>query len=227
MKKLSHKTIKALLTGIIIFTVAPAFADYTYTYIGNPFYWFYTPSMVGNQMAPNTLGNNLTISFSVQDLLRPNGYNNSISSYYNLSVSDGITSISTKNLSTQVENFGMYELSTNANGIPINWSTVAQLNYNMNINYPSELTTYTRNQPYSQQDFAMNYSYNPNDHSTNYQLATDYSPGVWSVVPTVRLATDKLLFVPALIPEPETYAMLLAGLGLLGFTARRRKNYAA
>ena len=26
------------------------------------------------------------------------------------------------------------------------------------------------------------------------------------------------------IPEPETYAMLLAGLGLLGFIARRRKT---
>jgi hypothetical protein len=29
------------------------------------------------------------------------------------------------------------------------------------------------------------------------------------------------------IPEPETYAMLLAGLGLLGFVARRRKQQAA
>ena len=28
----------------------------------------------------------------------------------------------------------------------------------------------------------------------------------------------------SVIPEPETYAMLLAGLGLLGFAARRRKN---
>lgn len=28
----------------------------------------------------------------------------------------------------------------------------------------------------------------------------------------------------AAIPEPETYAMLLAGLGLLGFAARRRKQ---
>ena len=25
------------------------------------------------------------------------------------------------------------------------------------------------------------------------------------------------------VPEPETYALLLAGLGLLGFAARRRK----
>lgn len=26
------------------------------------------------------------------------------------------------------------------------------------------------------------------------------------------------------VPEPETYAMLLAGLGMIGFMARRRKN---
>lgn len=29
---------------------------------------------------------------------------------------------------------------------------------------------------------------------------------------------------PAPVPEPETYAMLLAGIGLIGFTARRRKQ---
>jgi hypothetical protein len=29
------------------------------------------------------------------------------------------------------------------------------------------------------------------------------------------------------VPEPETYAMLLVGLGLLGFTARRRKDFNA
>jgi hypothetical protein len=35
--------------------------------------------------------------------------------------------------------------------------------------------------------------------------------------------TFTLTQVPT-IPEPETYAMLLAGLGLIGFIARRRKQ---
>lgn len=34
---------------------------------------------------------------------------------------------------------------------------------------------------------------------------------------------DNLSFVLTPVPEPETYAMLLAGLGLVGFMARRRK----
>lgn len=43
--------------------------------------------------------------------------------------------------------------------------------------------------------------------------------------------TDNFVFseptVAAVVPEPETYAMLLAGLGLLGFIARRKKQDAA
>lgn len=30
------------------------------------------------------------------------------------------------------------------------------------------------------------------------------------------------LLVMAAVPEPETYAMMLAGLGMIGFAARRR-----
>jgi len=32
---------------------------------------------------------------------------------------------------------------------------------------------------------------------------------------------------PTSVPEPETYAMLLAGLGMMGFVTRRRKQKAA
>jgi hypothetical protein len=31
-------------------------------------------------------------------------------------------------------------------------------------------------------------------------------------------------FVTSAVPEPETYAMMLIGIGMIGFTARRRKN---
>lgn len=41
--------------------------------------------------------------------------------------------------------------------------------------------------------------------------------------PSDCISTSYSTFAPA-IPEPETYAMLLAGLGLLGFMARRRKE---
>jgi len=33
-----------------------------------------------------------------------------------------------------------------------------------------------------------------------------------------------VLYSLAPVPEPETYALMLAGLGLVGFMARRRKS---
>ncbi|WP_350116973.1 PEP-CTERM sorting domain-containing protein [Nitrosomonas sp.] len=67
-------------------------------------------------------------------------------------------------------------------------------------------------------------------NGTQYMDYTDPSPlaaggiglgGVWETHATF----DNL--VVQSIPEPETYAMLLAGLGLLGFMARRRKESTA
>lgn len=38
------------------------------------------------------------------------------------------------------------------------------------------------------------------------------------------LVIDGSLSVLAMVPEPESYAMLIAGLGLIGAAARRRKT---
>ena len=46
---------------------------------------------------------------------------------------------------------------------------------------------------------------------------TDFPMAAWAVRPGDVTA----------IPEPETYALMLAGLGLLGFFARRRKQQKA
>lgn len=56
--------------------------------------------------------------------------------------------------------------------------------------------------------------------------ASEYSANIWTVQSTLTnkgYAQDVVVFAP--VPEPETYAMMLAGLGLLGITLRRRKQY--
>lgn len=60
-------------------------------------------------------------------------------------------------------------------------------------------------------------------------LDTGLGSGPWSVIPygreyTLQVQVGEVDVVAPPIPEPETYAMLLAGLGLLGFMARRKNN---
>lgn len=58
---------------------------------------------------------------------------------------------------------------------------------------------------------------------------SQYDVNIWSVQGQRAMgwgAQDLAVFTP-MVPEPETYAMLLAGLGLMGFVARRRKTRAS
>ncbi|CDG82103.1 FxDxF family PEP-CTERM protein [Janthinobacterium agaricidamnosum] len=52
---------------------------------------------------------------------------------------------------------------------------------------------------------------------TQLTFSTDAQIGVWPAANDLHLSV-------AAVPEPETYGMLLAGLGLIGFLARRRKT---
>jgi len=55
---------------------------------------------------------------------------------------------------------------------------------------------------------------------------SDYSANIWTVQSMLTTghgyAQDVVVF--SAVPEPQTYAMLLAGLGLIGFSARRRNS---
>jgi hypothetical protein len=63
---------------------------------------------------------------------------------------------------------------------------------------------------------------------SGYSGALAYTAQIWvsgTPVGGRQQTQDLLVFAP--VPEPETYAMMLAGLGLLGFVARRRKQKVA
>jgi len=80
---------------------------------------------------------------------------------------------------------------------------------------------------YTQLSFA---DFNPGESGTvyfsEYELmeTTHYSTGTWGFTRERPGVFGYAYGAP--IPEPETYAMMLAGLGLLGFTAKRRSRRA-
>ncbi len=68
-------------------------------------------------------------------------------------------------------------------------------------------------------------------HSSNLPFLNTLPNGNWKYTHTWTNVSDSfdtvsgsVNFTVAAIPEPETYAMMLAGLGLMGFMARRRKQ---
>jgi hypothetical protein len=72
------------------------------------------------------------------------------------------------------------------------------------------------------------------DNSQNAgQLSIAFTPGDFDLSSPLTLVVNGTagtnatysgtLNITSAVPEPETYAMLLAGLGLIGFTARRKK----
>ncbi len=66
-------------------------------------------------------------------------------------------------------------------------------------------------------------SINPGENSSYlvlYTASTTYSTSIASVID--GSVASAATFAP--VPEPETYAMMLAGLGLMGFVARRRSK---
>jgi hypothetical protein len=72
--------------------------------------------------------------------------------------------------------------------------------------------------------FAHNVSIAPTSNSFTLQWNWDESPLGTSIPVHVQFVYTPLSALPPAVPEPETYAMLLAGLGLVGIVARRRRH---
>lgn len=61
-------------------------------------------------------------------------------------------------------------------------------------------------------------------NAVTYLASKQNDPGTWTSSGTLPSLNYHQTFILQQIPEPETYAMLLAGLGLFGFIAHRRKT---
>jgi hypothetical protein len=66
-------------------------------------------------------------------------------------------------------------------------------------------------------------------NTLNDQVEIHYTNGTYGVgdagITSMSMTNQATWMVQTTpVPEPETYAMMLAGLGLLGFIARRRKQ---
>ena len=78
-------------------------------------------------------------------------------------------------------------------------------------------------EPGSHSAYTTNFSTNltAGNHSVEVQFYNTFCCGS-----SIQLGVDERISYTSAVPEPETYAMMLAGLGLLGFAARRRKQKA-
>jgi hypothetical protein len=70
--------------------------------------------------------------------------------------------------------------------------------------------------------FSWNFGGAPTVHTVNL-AAGSYYYAVFGVAPGFAAYSINSAAVATPVPEPETYAMLLAGLGIVGFVARRRR----
>ena len=64
----------------------------------------------------------------------------------------------------------------------------------------------------------------PGNATAFYKL--DAGTGLDVITLAYNASSDAVLYSTSPIPEPETYALLLAGLGVVGFMARRRQQQA-
>lgn len=188
-----------LFVGLFAALAAPlSSAQVTYTYTGNNF----TNFQHGDPIPAGSYNTSMSVSgsFEVASVFTPFvGYNFTPLSY---AFTDG------RNLFTSAfpAGFAYFEIVTNASG-QIDWWNI-QLRDEPSPSNIRQIMTFSTG-ILSGQDSGLIQVNNP---PVSFDTAwINSQPGSWTAAVTP-------------IPEPSTYALMLAGLGLLGFAARRRKQ---
>ena len=212
-----------LVAGLL--AAGSAAASETYTYTGNNFNTFVTST--GASQAYNT-SEHITFQFTVGSALAANTSLNTVSNYGTIpaisswSFSDGLQTITNLN----DPQFQYFHLSTNASGAIASWE-IAMLPVNAQNHYmmgmlispnvgisgvvPGNLSC---SAGVSLCGNVQDYAFTGN---ASYAFAGSHLEGSWAAAPTGVAA----------VPEAETWALWLAGLGALSLLNRRRMLTAA
>ena len=141
----------------------------------------------------------------------------SFSQEYSFTTSNFFIPITTLSLSGQASDFSSLSFQLlNGNGTP--------------VTSPASFSTFNATRPGNTLSASFSDFFNPYidlNPSTNYLMIVSgnaLSNGVqYDLWGNWLMSGSQISLVPA-VPEPETYVMLMAGLGLIGFASRRRKN---
>jgi hypothetical protein len=203
----------AVAISFCVCAVSASAVEYTYTYTGSPFTNILAPS----ESPLITTSDFLTLSFTTTALLGNNMVDQTASTpILNWSVSDGSQSYSNSTPNTYLS----IAFTTNAVGTITQWESYAILNSTTpwNVSSPAQyqdiISLWMPSKGLTSAccgGYGVDGVYIPVQDPNSYMDYNWNSPGTWKVTVSA-------------VPEPETYAMLLAGLGLMGFIAARRKK---
>ena len=130
-----------------------------------------------------------------------------------------ISSTSSSNLNETAFQLAIWAIVNDGNAIN------STGNFNIKSGQPISFSDYTYGTPSGSIDLAQQWLNNLANATSSYNAQfLMLKPNQYQGTPGTG-SQDVVYFTPAsAVPEPQTYAMLLAGLGLVGFLARRRMN---
>jgi|GEM_PF-2158394 len=217
---------KKLSSYVLYFTViiaslfsTSALATYQYTYTGNPFTTtfnslFLLPDPPYVYTTTEYKEEYISVIFTSQSLLSSGSNINDISGFtisvvtdhdrvlpypypYPSPIPDGVTTGSPEHPNYD----GIFDIfAVDANGLPTDW--------NISVDYNYRPPTARLTQTFIKTSTTQDSTYGGYEGFYDYLGQLNNNPGTWSVTA---------------VPEPETYAMMLGGLGLIGVAIHRRK----